>query len=229
MAQNNSIWRYPPIRHLANVEQAFRSLDLALSRLQQTLGSNDAYAAAWADSMLFPTRGSVYDKIEELVSDINALVSDTAYGPAWNGITAVAPSMNAVYDKIELLVAALAALPTEADGTYTPTLTAVANASAVTLGGNFIYTRQGSSVHGSGIINIDPVTVSTITQIGFTLPIASNLGSVYDLTGVIAALAIQGEAGGIFADTTNDRGNAHFVCADVTNHAYALQFDYRII
>ena len=30
-------------------------------------------------------------------------VSDTAYGPSWDGVTTDAPSKNAVYDKIETL------------------------------------------------------------------------------------------------------------------------------
>jgi hypothetical protein len=34
-----------------------------------------------------------------------ATVSDTAYGPSWDGVTTVAPSKNAVYDKIEALAA----------------------------------------------------------------------------------------------------------------------------
>lgn len=31
-----------------------------------------------------------------------AIVSDTAYGSGWNGVTTIAPSKNAVYDEIEL-------------------------------------------------------------------------------------------------------------------------------
>lgn len=36
-------------------------------------------------------------------SSVSGLVSDTAYGSGWNGVTDVAPSKNAVYDKIETL------------------------------------------------------------------------------------------------------------------------------
>ena len=35
-----------------------------------------------------------------------ASVSDTPYGPSWNGVTNVAPSKNAIYDKIESLTSA---------------------------------------------------------------------------------------------------------------------------
>ena len=38
---------------------------------------------------------------QALAADVLALVSDTAYGPGWNGVTGVAPSKNAVYDKME--------------------------------------------------------------------------------------------------------------------------------
>ena len=34
-------------------------------------------------------------------SEVNAKVSDAAYGSSWNGVTDVAPSKNAVYDKLE--------------------------------------------------------------------------------------------------------------------------------
>lgn len=266
MSQNERIWNYPPIRALADVEYAFRTLELAFSRLQQTLGSDDDYSALWNGSLLFPTRNAVYDKIELVIAAANALVSDAAYGigwngvttiapsknavydeieavlaaaaalvsdtayaASWNGVTTIAPSKNAVYDKIELLVAALAALPTTADGTYTPTLTNVANLDAVTLGGDFNYVRQGGWARASGIINIDPTASATITQVGISLPIASNLTSIYNLTGRCAALAIQGEAGGVFGDTTNDRANVHLVSATNTNHSIAVDFDYRIL
>ena len=229
MSQNERIWNYPPIRTLADVEYAFRTLELAFSRLQQTLGSDDDYSALWNGSLLFPTRNTVYDKIELVIAAANALVSDAAYGIGWNGVATIAPSKNAVYDKIELLVAALAALPTTADGTYTPTLTNVANLDAVTLGGDFNYVRQGGWARASGIINIDPTASATITQVGISLPIASNLTSIYNLTGRCAALAIQGEAGGVFGDTTNDRANVHLVSATNTNHSIAVDFDYRIL
>ena len=37
------------------------------------------------------------------LGQVDAKVSDTAYGSGWNGVTTIAPSKNAVYDKIESL------------------------------------------------------------------------------------------------------------------------------
>lgn len=39
---------------------------------------------------------------------IEALISDVVYGPAWDGVTDVAPSKNAVYDEIEVVIALIA-------------------------------------------------------------------------------------------------------------------------
>ncbi len=42
--------------------------------------------------------------ISERQDPIAGTVSDTAYGPGWNGVTTVAPSKNAVYDKIQTIL-----------------------------------------------------------------------------------------------------------------------------
>ncbi len=117
---------------------------------------------------------------------------------------------------------------TIAAGTYTPTLTIVANADAVTAF-SCIYTRIGTIVNVMGVLNVDPTTGATITQVGISLPVSSNFASTADLSGVAAALAVAGESGGFFADTTNDRANLHFVCASTANHAIEFNFSYRII
>ena len=43
--------------------------------------------------------------VTQVGSGGGASVSDTAYGPSWDGVTTVAPSKNAVYDKIETISA----------------------------------------------------------------------------------------------------------------------------
>ena len=50
-------------------------------------------------------KASNADHDTEWINDTGggATVSDTAYGPSWNGVTDVAPSKNAIYDKIETL------------------------------------------------------------------------------------------------------------------------------
>lgn len=161
---------------------------------------------------------------------INDSVSNTAYAASWDGVTDAAPSKDAVYDKIEALIAALASVPTLASSTYSPTFTSVANLdSTPTKGGDFSYMRIGSFVQVSGYATVDATVLATITQFGISLPVASNLGAVSDLTGVCAANAVISESGGVFADTTNDRANVHFICNSVSSHALFIQFQYKII
>lgn len=186
--------------------------------------SNTAYAASWDGvTDAAPSKDAVYDKIEAAATAAAALVSDTAYAGSWDGVTTIAPSKNAVYDKIN-------SLPTLASGTYSPTFTSVANLdSTPTKGGDFSYMRIGAFVHVSGYANVDPTAGATITQFGISLPVTSNLGAVPDLTGVCAANAVISESGGVFADTTNDRANVHFICNSTASHALFIQFQYQVI
>jgi microcystin-dependent protein len=62
------------------------------------------------------TLGEISDAINDdanlyttLTAAIAAKISDTAYGPSWDGVTTIGPSKNAVYDKIETLATAIAA------------------------------------------------------------------------------------------------------------------------
>lgn len=152
---------------------------------------------------------------------INDSVSDTAYGPSWDGVTDVAPSKNAIYDQIVLLLAA---------GTYAPTFTTVANLdSTPTKGADFSYLRVSNIVHVSGYATIDPTAGATITQFGISLPIASALAAVGDLTGVCAANAVAAESGGVFADAANDRANVHLINASTASHALFIQFQYIVL
>lgn len=188
--------------------------------------SNAAYGSGWNGvTDAAPSKDAVYDKIEAAAAAAAALVSDTAFAGSWNGVTTIAPSKNAVYDQF---VAYAATLPTFAHGTYTPTRTLVANADAATAN-VFSYIRVGAIVHCSGYIDVDPTALATITQIGLTLPIASDLAAVSDLTGVCAAAAVASESGAVFADTTNNRANVHFVALSSSSHSLFIQFQYQVI
>ena len=65
----------------------------------QTVGGNVAvadhlYGLAWNGSNQVPTKNAVYDKIESIIASIPTIagVSDTPYGPSWDGVVTVAPS-----------------------------------------------------------------------------------------------------------------------------------------
>lgn len=79
---------------------------------------------------------------------------------------------------------ALAALPTLDSGTYTPTITAVANIDSTTAQ-TARYLRVGANVTVFGTVTVDPTSINTITTLRVSLPIASNLTG-NDLSGVVS-------------------------------------------
>lgn len=109
---------------------------------------------------------------------------------------------------------------------YTPTLTGVSNIDGVTA-----FTSQcirlGHYATVSGKINVDPTAGATLTQVGISLPFASNLTNEQDCAGTASASAIS-ECGAITADTTNDRAQLNFISAGTTDHTIMYTFTYRI-
>lgn len=125
-------------------------------------------------------------------------------------------------------MATISDLPTLASGTYTPTLTNTTNLSASTAY-SCQYLRVGSAVTVSGRVDVDPVA-TTLTTLGISLPIASNLANPNELAGTGAGDGTVVEAAaGIFADSTNDRATMQWIAGDVTNHSMFFTFTYRII
>lgn len=121
-------------------------------------------------------------------------------------------------------------LPVLASGTYTPTLTAVSNIAASTTHKGH-YTRMGNIVTVSGHIDVDPTANGVATNIGISLPIASNLAVVDDLSGAATTggSSLDGMSGQIDADTANDRANLLFVPTNNPNSAWYFTFMYEVI
>ena len=113
-------------------------------------------------------------------------------------------------------------------GVYTPTLSNVANLDASTAF-ECQYLRVGASVVVSGKVDVDPTLTATSTQLGITIPVASNFGTAQDLGGAAAALAIAGMSAAIFADTTNDRAQMQFISTDINNNSMYFTFMYQIL
>jgi hypothetical protein len=98
-------------------------------------------------------------------------------------------------------------------GTYTPTTFLVTNADSATVG-TWWWSRRGNRVDFSGRMTIDPTAGSTFTQVGFSLPVASNFASIDDLAGTSCS---QGSvAGAVYADPTNDRGEHGHISTGTT-------------
>lgn len=113
-------------------------------------------------------------------------------------------------------------------GTYTPTLTNVANVSASTAY-VCMYMRVGNVVTVSGRIDIDPTVTATGTQLGISLPVASNFTSTDQSGGTAAATAIAGQSAAIRSDATNDRAELIYNAVDITNQPMYFSFTYQVL
>lgn len=113
-------------------------------------------------------------------------------------------------------------------GTWTPTLTNVANLAGSTAF-QCQYLRIGATVTGSCRFSVDPTTTVTSTQLGVSLPVASNFGAVEDAAGACGGEAVAGETAAVRADASNDRMEVRWQAADVTDHVVTCSFSYQVI
>lgn len=104
------------------------------------------------------------------------------------------------------------------NGTYTPTLTNVANLDGST-SAQWQYNRVGATVNFSGQVSINPTATLTATQLGISLPVASNFTAATNLAGTCAAATVSDNPMALRADTTNDRAELAYVAVDTTDHA----------
>lgn len=142
----------------------------------------------------------------------NSTLHDVSFTLGWTGQTSVARGGTGV-DNTTI--------------TYTPTLTNSANISASTAS-VLQYYRIGNMVTVAGVVTIDPITTTTLTTLGMTLPVASNFTTAVDGGGTGAAQTVADGALSIFTDATNDRMTLQYICTDVTNHAFSIHFTYQV-
>lgn len=115
-------------------------------------------------------------------------------------------------------------------GTYTPTLTTISNISSLTAL-KCQYMRVGPVVTVSGALTFTITTNGNATEIGMTLPIASDFTAVQDLGGV-AALGTTAPVTPlqILADVTNNR--ARFIAQPAstagTSNTWSFTFSYEV-
>jgi hypothetical protein len=80
----------------------------------------------------------------------------------------------------------------------------------------------------SGRVDVDP-TAAVATQLGISLPIASNLANPNECAGTAFASGIAGQGAAIRGDTTNDRAEMVWIAVDLSNQPMYYQLAYRII
>ena len=116
-----------------------------------------------------------------------------------------------------------------ASGTYTPTLTSVTNVAASTA-----YTcqwiRVGNVVTVSGKFDLD-VTAAGATELGISLPIASNFANASNLGGNAShhASGVAYEGGSIAADVANDRAQVYINAVTTSNEPWSFSFTYVVL
>lgn len=195
----------------------FQPLDATLTALAgQNWAANALPIGSGADTVAqisfaantFPARASTGDLVAKPITDFGlSLVDDATAADARTTL----------------------GIPTLDHGTYTPTLTGVANVDSTTPQ-QFQYMRVGNTVTVSGRIEVDATAAgSTLTQVGISLPIASNLAATTNLAGAGGAGTTPYAPALIIGDTANDRATFAYYSTSTTSVACLLTFTYLVI
>ena len=115
-------------------------------------------------------------------------------------------------------------------GTYTPTLTAVANVTSTT-SHQAQWMRVGNVVTVTGQLVITPTSNNTETKIGISLPVASNFVTGYECAGVANTKnnTIAENTGSVYADATNDRAELDYFETHGTANTFTYTFSYEVL
>jgi hypothetical protein len=115
------------------------------------------------------------------------------------------------------------------EGTYTPVYSSTSNIDAVT-SSDCYYRRIGKTVNVWGTVSINPTNDTVATEFKMTLPIASTLASVYDLSGFAVCDSILGQPS--VRIMSNLSGYAKFKYRPFTNDTtlkpYSFSYTYKI-
>jgi hypothetical protein len=119
-----------------------------------------------------------------------------------------------------------------ASGTYTPTITNGTNISASTARKSQ-WIRVGNVVTASITVTTTQTNISAVTDIGVSLPIASNLAVTYDLSGTGFRYDAAGGGGStirVIGDTTNDRASLTWISnTSVNTSDLTATFTYEVL
>lgn len=116
----------------------------------------------------------------------------------------------------------------DASNTYTPTLTMVANLSAVTAY-ECQFLRVGRVVWVAGRVDADPIAGAAATQLGVSLPVSATFSAASECAGTAASPTVAAQPAAIYADTVNSRAQIEWLAVDVSNQPMYFTFSYQLI
>jgi hypothetical protein len=117
-----------------------------------------------------------------------------------------------------------------AEGSYSPTITAVANITGSPTATTCYYSAVGNTITVWGSITFDPTTTLTLTQVAISLPSAFNYAGTqtYEMTGFAATVTLN-ETMVINYDVGNTRALLQCTPVDVANRTAPFKFTYRYV
>ena len=112
---------------------------------------------------------------------------------------------------------------------YLPVITAPVNLDATASPTTSNYSRLGAVVTASGRFSADPTLTATTTSFEMSLPVASDIGQVHEISGVAFCGAISGQGAEIFGSTANNTAVVSWRSSDITNQTWSYVYAYRVI
>lgn len=109
---------------------------------------------------------------------------------------------------------------------YTPTLTGRLNVASSTANAQTQYKKDGNTVTVYGQVTVTP-SASGDTQLGISLPVASNFTATQDCSGVAAEGFAVGAAR-IFGDAAHDEATLEFSAPDAAARVFSFSFQYQV-
>lgn len=120
--------------------------------------------------------------------------------------------------------------PPVSTGTYTPTITSVANLdSTPTVAGTATWVKVGNTVQVAVAFEIDPTTTATVTQFRFSLPFASNFAASGDVVGATGTAFGTVQRAYVLANAATDTVLVDMIPANTGASNVQVNLMYRIL
>lgn len=114
-------------------------------------------------------------------------------------------------------------------GTYTPTRSAEVNMDVNVTLTDGKYQRNGTVVTVSGRFTANPTLAATVTSFEMSLPVASAIAAVDEISGVAFSGTIAGMGAEITGSIANNTAVFSWVSSDVTSQTWSYMFQYEVL